>query len=80
MSSDIEKFLAKLIQKEKKILDNLIEKIIKNDLKGLDVRKLSGRDDVFMVRRRNFRIIFKITKTDNKVVSVERRNDTTYRL
>lgn len=80
MSSDIEKFLAKLIQKEKKILDNLIEKIIKNDLKGLDVRKLSGRDDIFRVRKGNFRIIFKITKTDNKVVSVERRNDTTYRL
>lgn len=79
MSSDLEKFLAKVTEKEKKILDGVIEKIIEKDLKGFDVKKLAGHDDVFRIRKGNFRILFKVTKTDNKIILVDKRSDTTYK-
>ena len=79
MSSSIEKLLAKITEKEKKLLGNIVEKIIENNFKGLDVKKLAGQEDVFRVRKGNFRIIFRITKMDVKIISIERRTDTTYR-
>ena len=78
MSSELEKLLAKISPKEKKNLENIIEKIITSNVKGLDMKKVVGYDDVFRVGKGNFRIIFKITKTDTKIVSIERRSDTTY--
>lgn len=78
MSSDLEKFLAKVTSKEQKVLYALIEKITCNELEGLDVKKLIGQDNVFRVRKNNFRVIFKITKTDTKIITIERRSNTTY--
>lgn len=79
MSSDLEKFLAKVTEKEKKILEGVIEKIIDKNLKGFDVKKLAGYDDVFRIRKGNFRILFKVTKADNKIILVDKRSDTTYK-
>jgi len=78
MPTDIEKFLAKVTEKEKKILAIIIEKIIEGDFNNLDVKKLAGHDDIYRIRKGNFRIIFKTTKTDIRIVSIERRADTTY--
>lgn len=78
MSSNLEKFLAKITEKEKKILRGIIEKIIEKDLKGLDVKKLTGHENFFRVRKGDFRIIFKMSKADSKILGVERRADTTY--
>jgi mRNA-degrading endonuclease RelE of RelBE toxin-antitoxin system len=78
MSSELEKFLAKITEKEKVVILGVIEKILSKDFKGLDLKKLSGYEDVFRVRKGNFRIIFKITKTDVKIIFVNKRKDTTY--
>ncbi len=78
MSSDLEKFLAKVTGKEKKILAGIIEKIIDKNLKGLDVKKLAGYDNIFRVRKGDFRIVFKTTKTDIKILFIDKRSDTTY--
>ncbi len=78
MPTDIEKFFAKVTEKEKKILAIIIEKITEGDTKNLDVKKLAGHDDIYRIRKGNFRIIFKTTKTDIRIVSIERRTDTTY--
>ena len=78
MPTDIEKFFAKVTEKEKKILAIIIEKITEGDTKNLDVKKLAGHDDIYRIRKGNFRIIFKTTKTDIRIVSIERRADTTY--
>ncbi len=78
MSSELEKFLARVTEKEKKFLGAIIEKIVDGNLKNLDVKKLSGHDGIFRVRKGNFRVMFMVTKTDVKIISIERRSDTTY--
>ncbi len=80
MSSELEKFLAKVTSKEKKILADLLQKILENKLENLDIKKLSGYDDVFRIRKGSFRIIFKVTKADRKILFIERRSNTTYNI
>jgi mRNA-degrading endonuclease RelE of RelBE toxin-antitoxin system len=80
MTSSIEKFLAKITAKEKNTLDNIVKKVKIGNLSGLDVKKLSGHEDIFRVRKGKFRIIFQITKTSTKILSIEKRSDTTYNL
>ena len=80
MSSELEKFLAKISTKERKILGDTIEKIINHEFVGLDIKKLAGYEDMCRARKGAFRIIFKITATDIKIVTATRRGDTTYNL
>jgi mRNA-degrading endonuclease RelE of RelBE toxin-antitoxin system len=80
MTSNIEKFLAKITAKEKTILDATAKKVRSNDFTGLDVKKLSGHEDVFRIRKGKFRIIFQVTKTNVKILLIDKRSDTTYKL
>lgn len=78
MTYDIEKLLAKITEKEKISLVLISEKVKNKDFTGLDIKKLSGYDDIFRIRKGKFRIIFQITKNDTKIISVDKRSDTTY--
>ena len=75
----IEKALKKIGEDEKKALKDLLLKINKGDLEGLDLKKLKARDDIFRVRKGNFRIIFRKDKDIIKILTLERRKESTYR-
>ncbi|MCG2689930.1 hypothetical protein L6252_01460 [Candidatus Parcubacteria bacterium] len=75
----IEKALKKIREDEKKALKDLLLKIDKGDLEGLDLKKLKARDDIFRVRKGNFRIIFRKDKDIIKILTLERRKESTYR-
>lgn len=79
MSSELEKFLAKVTKKEKRILAEIIEKILANKLENIDVKKLQGQQDFFRVRKGDFRIIFRMNGTERKIIFIERRSNTTYK-
>lgn len=80
MVNPMQKLMRKASSKDKQMLDGALERIEKDDLLGLDVIKLTGTKNVFRVRRGNFRIRF-IRNEDgvNKVESIERRSESTYR-
>ncbi|MBI3632843.1 MAG: hypothetical protein HY226_00970 [Candidatus Vogelbacteria bacterium] len=63
---------------ERKVLDELIEKIMSLDWDGLDLKKLKRYQNVFRVRKGTLRIIFSKIEFDIKFLTVERRSDTTY--
>lgn len=75
----IDKALNKLKEKEKTKLKNLLLRIDRGELKGLDIKKLKGKKDIFRVRHGDMRII--IHKIDNsiKILSLERRTNKTYK-
>ncbi len=75
----IEKALKKLTEKEKKAVKNLLVRIEKGDFRNLDVKKLKGRDDIFRARKGGIRIIFRKSKEDIFILSIERRSDRTYK-
>lgn len=80
MVDRIDKQLRRLTLKQRQKFEKLIEQILSGDTRNLDVKKLKGRDDVYRVRKGNFRIIFRIEKSDHvKIIAFENRSDTTYK-
>ena len=79
MVDRIRKALRQVSPKEQKQLTEAIRQILADDLQGFDIKKLQARDDVYRVRKGDFRIIFrKISNGENAIIAVERRSDTTY--
>ena len=70
----------KLSKKERKVISVILNKLIKEDFSSLNLKKLKGYDDIFRVRKSSLRIIFRQTKKDIKLLSIDRRNEDTYKL
>jgi mRNA-degrading endonuclease RelE of RelBE toxin-antitoxin system len=79
MPNAIEKFLAKINAKEKKLIQALLLHITKRNFTGLDHKKLTGSKNIFRVRKGDFRIIYKIEGRQTIVIAIQRRNESTYR-
>ena len=75
----IQKALNKLTSREKNTAKLILEKIQNLDFSGLNVKKLRGRDDIFRVRKRSLRIIYRLDKKDIFVLTIERRSENTYK-
>lgn len=74
----IEKELAKLSSKERARVRELLEKIVRKDMKGVEVKKLKARKDIFRVRKGDIRIIYRDDNGDISILAIERRNENTY--
>ncbi|MEI6191224.1 MAG: hypothetical protein WCP24_02555 [bacterium] len=75
----IEKILAKVDSKERDSILELMYKIKSGNLQGLNIKKLEGESECFRLKKGNFRIIFSKTDTGIEIISVDRRNEKTYR-
>ena len=75
----IEKFLKKLILRDKERILQVTVRILCNDLDNLDIKKLKGIKDVYRVRVGDFRIVFKIEIEYNTIIEIYRRDDRTYK-
>ena len=73
----IEKLLLKLSKREVAIVKDLLSKINAGNYKNLDIKKLKGNKNLFRVRKGDIRIIFS-AESGIRILSVSRRNDTTY--
>ncbi|MBP6858568.1 MAG: type II toxin-antitoxin system RelE/ParE family toxin [Candidatus Pacebacteria bacterium] len=74
----LEKFLSKLVAKERASLLPIIERILRLDLNGLDVKKLKGVNEVYRVRKGDVRIIFHIENGAAYILDMGRRGENTY--
>jgi len=75
----IMKFLKRLSRKELKKIIKAIEAIEKGNTKKLDIKRLSGHKNIYRVRVRDIRILFIQSKTEYRLVSIERRSEGTYK-
>lgn len=79
MVDKITKELRKFSPKERKWVDFILQKIKNSDFKGLEIKKLKGRQDIFRIKKASIRIIFR--KNNNRIflITIERRADNTYK-
>lgn len=77
---NISKLLQKLSQKERQIILEILEKIKNNVLEGLEIKKLSGFENLFRIRKGSFRIVFMKKENKNLLVNVGYRKDVYKRL
>ncbi len=75
----ISKALQKLSAKEQVWVREILHKIEKSDLQGMDVQRLKERDDIFRVRKGQIRIIYRKRSGTIFILAIERRSEKTYR-
>ena len=76
----VEKALQKLTAKERGRLKQLFTQLRSENVKGLDVKKLKGREDVFRTRKGDLRVIYRVgEKGEVFVLAIERRSEKTYK-
>ncbi len=74
----IEKALKKLGVKERGWVKEILKKLAANELRGLDIRKLQGRDDIFRIRKGDIRIVYRKSAGAISILLIERRSEKTY--
>ncbi len=74
-----QKFLKRLSTKEFSSVEKALHKINVGDTKNLDIKKLTGYQDVYRVRIKTIRIIFLINENRIDVLEISRRNEKTYK-
>ena len=76
----IEKLLRKLTEKERGEVKGILLQLRSGGLRGLDVKKLKGRNDIFRIRKGDIRIIYRTFPNEGIfVLSIERRSEKTYK-
>lgn len=74
------KFLRKRTKKERLLLMALVDLIVQKKTESLDIKKLTGYDNLFRVRSGKFRVIFKMGQDESVIVKIDERDEQTYRL
>jgi mRNA-degrading endonuclease RelE of RelBE toxin-antitoxin system len=74
----LEKLLRKISEKERKLLKEIINKLIIGKVEEMDIKKIKGTD-FLRLRKGRFRIIFHYNKNNVIIDSVKIRNENTYK-
>jgi len=75
----ISKALKRFSVKEREWIKVILEKIKKSDYKGLKIKKLKARQDIFRAKKGSIRIIYRIKNKRIILLAIERRSDNTYK-
>lgn len=76
----IDKYIKKLIPKEREAMLDVLERIKHGILADLDMKKLKGYANLFRVRKGKTRFIFHLDINGSPVIDdVDRRGDNTYK-
>lgn len=77
----LKKVLKKFDVEEQKQIKSLIKSLVEKKFISLDIKKLSGYQDIFRVRKNRLRIIYRILLSGEVIIlKIDRRSDTTYNL
>lgn len=76
----IEKSLEKLTKKERQIVKEILTRLIKNDIIGINLEKMKGEKDIFRIRKSRIRIIYRVDINNQIfILKIDRRNEKTYK-
>ncbi len=68
----IQKALKKLSPQERERIKDILVKLLSGNTKGLDIKKLKGRDDIFRIRKGDLRIVYQKEEKSIFILLVER--------
>lgn len=76
----IEKALKSLTSQERKKLKDILAQVDEGDFQNLDLKKIKERTDIYRVRKKSIRIIFRKAQSNSiKVLTIERRSSKDYK-
>lgn len=74
----IEKALQRMNVKERHQIKQILQRLYSGNAKNLDIKKLKGRNDIFRIRKGNFRIMYWLKGREIFILAIERRRENTY--
>lgn len=78
---NLNKKLRKFSAKERAEIENLVERILKKEFVGLNLKKLKGLKNLFRIRKGRIRIIFELKSgQEPNIISIDRRSEDTYKI
>ncbi len=77
--NDLEKLLRKISKKERENILAFLKEITPENLKTLEVKKITGKDDLYRVRKGDYRVIFALKNNKIFVKKVAKRGEKTYK-
>lgn len=75
----LEKALARLSTQERAWVREILVRLQSGEIKGLNIKKLRGRDDIFRVRKGDVRLIYQMREKEILLLVVDRENEKTYK-
>lgn len=76
----IDKVLRKLNSREKERIKNIVKALRSGRFDDLDIKKLKGTENIFRVRKGNFRIIYQIRDGQVFILKLGYRKENTYKI
>jgi mRNA-degrading endonuclease RelE of RelBE toxin-antitoxin system len=71
----VRKFLLKLTEKERKILQEIMRDVVVLSLKNYDIKPLKGYKDLFRLRKGSIRIVFTKRNDRGIILDIDYRKD-----
>ena len=75
----VKKALKRLSEKERRLLEQILQQLANKDYKGSNIQKLRGRENIFRVRKGSIRIIYHLKNGNIFILAIERRSEKTYK-
>lgn len=75
----IQKALQKFSNKDRNQVKQILERLSADNFSNFDIKKLKGKENIFRVRKGDFRIIYRVEKQKIFILAIERRRENTYR-
>ena len=76
---NLQKALAKLDHRYSIIAEELVDRAIRQDLDGLNVKKLRGYIDTYRIRKSRVRVVYSINKNKKvSIIKIDLKDDRTY--
>lgn len=75
----IGKAVAKLSEKERALVKDIVLRLIRGDMGSLDIRKLKGYSDIFRARKGKVRILYRSDSGSIVILKIGHRSENTYR-
>lgn len=69
------KFLKKLPPDQRKLIVNIWQQILENNLADLKVKKLKGFENYYSIRKGSVRLVFKIVNGVNHIINIDYRKN-----
>lgn len=76
----IDKFIKRLVPKEKVRIKNIFKALYLGRFKGLDIKKLKDTENVFRVRKGDLRIIYQVRDNRVFILKIGYRKEDSYKL
>lgn len=75
----IDKLLKKLNARDRLRIEQVLLKLLSDQLESLDIKRLKNTEDLYRVRVGQYRVIYRYNSSGKKLIDISKRDEKTYK-